>query len=177
MTGLRLFAQHGDAFLEPGKTLAVHPVPGRGLARILIHAHIERAVANKTESAPCFIKLQGRNANIQQRAVYLVPAKLCQRAGKIAVIAVEKVCTVAKNRQPLFCQRHGFFVAVESAQFYSGSSAKHGRGVTAQAKGSIQIPPTRTRRKSLQRFSRQHRHMPRGFCIMVHNFCHGRPIG
>ena len=115
---LRLFAKGGDAVLEPVEAFAIYPMPGRRLPRTLIHTHIQRPIAIKTESAPGFVQLKRRNADVQQGSVHLAPAQFAKSVGKVAVPAVEQMRTRAKGGQAMPCKIQGVFIAVKAAQFY-----------------------------------------------------------
>ena len=145
---------------------------------MLVHAHVQRAVAVKTETASVFIQLQGGHADIQQRAVHLVPLQFLQGFGEPAVAAVEKMRPPAERGQTRTGQVQSLLVAVQAAEFAPGRGGQHGGGMAAHAQGAVQIAAARARGQSLQRFGGKHRHMTRRRALfrILHDLRHNSAL-
>ena len=162
-----------DLVLRP----AVHDEPGVDVVG-LVHAHVQRAVAVKTETAFVFIQLQGGHADIQQRAVHLVPLQFLQGFGEPAVAAVEKMRPPAERGQTRTGQIQSLLVAVQAAEFAPGRGGQHGGGMAAHAQGAVQIATARARGQSLQCFGGKHRHMTRRRALfrILHDLRHNSAL-
>ena len=136
--GLRLLAQGGDAFLEAVEILAIDPVPGRGRAGMLVHAHVQRPVPVKAEAALRLIQLQRGDADIQQHGIDLVPAQVVEGFLELAVAAMVGMDAPAKRLQPAPGQFQGFLVPVQGAEFRLGGRLQHGRAVPGHAERAVQ---------------------------------------
>ena len=126
----------------------------------LLHAHVQRPFVQEGKAARRIIKLHGRNPDIEQHAVRLLPkAGFGQRPFHLRIAPVIHMHPAGMGRGQLLRQRHRIRIAVDGHKpcFRHG---ENGARMPAGAKGAINIDPARAHIQRLQGLFMQNRHMP-----------------
>ena len=105
-----------------------------------IHAHVERLVALKTEAATGSVKLQGRHAEIGERAIDQLNARGIEHPAGIAVIGVNQLDAIGPGREIGAGVVERVRVAIKTDQ-PGGAGFDQRAGVTAKTDGEIDEQP------------------------------------
>ena len=97
-----------------------------------------RALAAKAEAAGVLVQLQGGDADVDERAVDALPARLVQGLRKLGEAAVHGVHAAAEGSKPLPGNAERLGVAVEPQQLQPGMGFEQGPAVSAQPQGAVE---------------------------------------
>src|SRR5476651_1195600 len=143
-----------DHLPDLGFTGCVQPLCG-GLPPARVHAHVERAVAAKTEATRGIVELRRGHAQVQQHSIHTLQAEAIEHSGQFGEARVHHIeASIAYS----FCSRDRFRIAVERDQAPARiQPAEDQAAVSAAAKGCIDVGTIGTYCQSIDRLLQQYR--------------------
>ena len=130
----------------------------RGVARALVHAHIERRVLLIGKAARGIVELRRGNAEVKEHPVHAADAQLTQHVVERAEVGVYQRHAIHIVREPPLCRLDGSLVAIEGNEPSSRRQAADDlQRVARAAQRSVEVNAVRPDGERVQAFVQQHR--------------------